>query len=262
MQQQLQSIRSLSAALQRSAMSSKKPEALRKIVSHLLAYAAPADCVGCGTALSPHNRAVIDIPLCGPCAESIIPISEPYCKRCGIPLLSEQHHCLHCREIAEASYTNRSIFEYFGVVRALVHHYKFKRCSAIARFFAPFLVRLWQREYRGITVVPVPSSPRSIKRRGWDQIEFLLREMRYYENIPSLSLLRRRGGPSQKLLSRSQRLENAQKLFSYRYHRHIPQRIVLLDDIYTTGATLEACAALLIAQGAQEIYGLTVAVDL
>ena len=234
----------------------------RNMVAHLLAYVAPTNCAGCGGALSSYNRFIVDIPLCRHCAKSIIPVTEPLCKRCGIPLLSEQQYCLRCREIASASYTNRSIFEYYGIVRDLIHRYKFKRCSAIARFFAPLLVHLWQQEYRGMTVVPVPASPRSIKRRGWDQIQLLLREMQHGEKIPSLSPLQRRRGSSQKLLSRSQRLENAKKLFIYRYRHQMPQRIVLLDDIYTTGATLEACAALLRAHGAQEICGLTVAIDL
>ena len=259
MQQQLQHNNVLLPVIENRAMRSKN---LRSITAHLLAYIAPTNCVGCRTALFSYNRFMVGIPLCSHCAKSISFITEPRCNRCGIPLLSEQQLCLRCREIPNASYTNRSLCEYYGVVRDLIHHYKFKRCCAIASLFAPFLVQLWQQEYRGITVVPVPSSPRNIKKRGWDQIHLLLKEMQHYQKIPSISPLQRQRGTSQKQLSRSQRLENAQELFVYHYHKQLPRRIVLLDDIYTTGATLESCAALLHAHGVQKIYGLTVAIDL
>ena len=232
-----------------------------RILPSILTYIVPTPCVECGCALTIANTEFMGIPLCRRCFAHITLLEPPYCKECGIPLISEQHICLRCREVAPII-TNRSLFEYTGIIRNLVHHYKFGRRRAIARLFAYYLFERWHREWPTIPIVPVPSTPRNIKKRGWDQTRLLLQEMQRYGKVPHRLLLRRQSARAQKELSRVERLQNAQKLFFYKGAQKAPTQVVLLDDIYTTGATLQACASQLHSHGVQQIFGLTLAIDL
>ena len=169
---------------------------------------------------------------------------------------------MQCRDLSEPYVVHRTIFEYWGVVRDLVHQYKFKGCASVAHLFAPYLFQLWKRNYHSIPIVPVPSAPHNIQKRGWDQVTLLLRAMRRSGTVPSLSVIKRTRQRSQKELSRAQRLENAPRLFTLKRAGALPPHVVLLDDIYTTGATLEACANLLRSHGVRRVHGLTVAMDI
>ena len=138
------------------------------------------------------------------------------------------------------------------------------RWPAAVRFFARVLFRVLQRYYEGFTVVPVPPRPGKIKKTGWDQIADLCRYLRGLYGIRVCRALVRLGTQQQKKLSRSERLSRLGKQYALKSAfkkaacaQKLPHQVVLLDDIMTTGVTLETCAALLKEVGVQKVYALT-----
>jgi predicted amidophosphoribosyltransferase len=105
-------------------------------------------------------------------------------------------------------------------------------------------------------VVPIPPRPGKLLDKGWDQVADLCRCLEEGHHIPVARLLRRRTRTQQKKLTAETRRQNAAHAFCLRRGAKIPPRIILLDDLRTTGTTLEACADLLKAAGAQEVRAL------
>ena len=219
----------------------------------------PRRCVMCGSSVL--LRSVCNAPLCCDCERTLYTITAPICERCGMALVSESHVCMRCRTQHYHFESNRAIFEYDDRIKRLLHAYKFSNQREVGRYFGFLLYRRWKECYPDLPVVPAPANPRSVRRRGWDQTRNLIHTMRAYGDVPYALLLRRRPSASQKHLDREQRASNLHNVLSVRAGAVVPRRVVLLDDVFTTGATLDRCAAVLRRHGAQEIFGLTLAID-
>lgn len=110
------------------------------------------------------------------------------------------------------------------------------------------------------TLVPVPVHRERLRARGYNQAELLARELAVVARRPMADLLvRTRPTTKQHRLDRAARLANLRRAFAVRPSRRAPATVVLVDDIVTTTATLEACASVLVEAGAREVYGLAVA---
>lgn len=115
-----------------------------------------------------------------------------------------------------------------------------------------------------LKVVPVPPRPGKIKCKGWDQIEELCFYLRNLYGIKILPLLRRTTSLQQKKLDKKHRLEQTKRAFVLcpknklrRFLRNLPEKVVLIDDVMTTGSTIEACAAELKRAGIKKVYAVT-----
>ena len=219
----------------------------------------PQRCLLCSLALP--GIATNGAPLCDICADRLCPLRAPTCERCGVSLLSENRVCLRCRERELAFERNVAIFEYSGTVVDLIHAYKFNGSRLLGRSFGQWLYQAWYHWWPTVPIVPVPANPRARARRGWDQTLDLLANMRHYGRIPAQNLLHRRRSQAQKQLNRAQRLLNLRDTLSVRRGARPAPEVVLLDDVFTTGATLHECARVLMQHGTERVFGLTLAID-
>ena len=247
---------------------------LRKKLFYLREYFFPVGCGGCGEALLFPEYAYYG--LCEKCRELFFSVltSEKRCKICGKPLITEKESCLACRDEngeAKTIYNERivnlkTLFPYSGKFREILGSFKFKKSIGIGNFLVYCLnnaiENLEDEVPRNAVWVPVPPRPGKLKKQGWDQIEYLaalLKRDSRQTGIPVKRCLKRLPSRSQKELNREERGTNLEGRI--RCIRQPPKTAILFDDIMTTGATLNACAAALLEGGAKKVYGICLFYD-
>ena len=195
-------------------------------------------------------------------------VRPPFCQRCGLPFdgeISAGFECANCRDVDLHFVNARAAVVATPLVLEVVHRYKYNR----AMWFEPFLADLLVgemaselREGRWDVVVPVPLFPVKEREREFNQAERLARRLGEAADVPVNARLIRRVQPTrtQTLLSRTERARNVGRAFApWPGARLRRQRVVLVDDVLTTGATTNACARVLRHLGASEVCVRTVA---
>jgi ComF family protein len=206
--------------------------------------------------------------VCDLCREEVHVIEPPFCERCGLPFqgdITNHFECSNCREMELHFASARSAVAARGAVLDVIHRYKYDR----QMWFEEFLMELflqgasgWFREHEVDWLLPIPLFGVKERERGFNQAERLARRLGAGVNVPvDIRLLRRvLPTPSQTRLSRQQRAENMRNAFQLRHTEGIKgATFVLIDDVFTTGATTSACAKLLMKAGAQKVTVWTVA---
>jgi len=206
--------------------------------------------------------------VCGDCRAKVRFIQEPFCQRCGRPYegaITTQFECANCQEMEWHFQSARSAVVACDPVLEVIHRYKYQR----ALWFEPFLAELLIRaavpvldQQKPSMIVPVPLHPTKQREREFNQADRLARRLGLAMRIPVNKRLLRRVVPTrtQTQLSRQERLANVRNAFAMRGGRRLNgERIVLVDDVLTTGATTSACARVLRAAGAGEVCVWTVA---
>lgn len=224
----------------------------------------PRECVHCGVLLDYRNRDY----LCPSCRDRLEAVTAPVCGCCGRPLEGPADLCPTCpvcREHPPAFRRARSAVRFSGPGGSLVKAYKY---SANPYLSGPVLELLaagrerWYGETDYDRIVPVPLHPRKARERGFDQSAILAAGLSRRTGIPCdrKSLVRIRYTGTQTRLSRRARRENIRGAFRVsRADRVRGASVLLLDDVYTTGATVGECAAALRTAGAESVDVLTVA---
>ena len=203
--------------------------------------------------------------LCGDCYSRIRVIAPPYCERCGKPVKDPSIKvCNNCiKEGHPCSYI-RGVSPYDGIAEELIKILKYNKKEAISGVMGQLIVERIKEEenYKGVqVVVPVPLHPTRKRERGFNQAELLAKEIGKRLNIPLISdvLIRIRATPSQTKLSSKKRLENVKDAFSVNEKKLFDikdKTVLLIDDVFTTGATLNECARTLIKKGGvSEVFG-------
>jgi competence protein ComFC len=183
------------------------------------------------------------------------------CRCCGMRLLSEQELCTECRRDPSPQ-RNTALFSYHGRGGDLIQFYKFQNEKRLALYFALLIDRALKKEnLTDYALLPVPPSRKKLFQTGWDQMELIGREL---EKIgwSLIHPLAKKEGLSQKKLSREEREhEIIGRYFLKGKAASLSEKIILIDDVYTTGATLRECARILTEEGAKDIRSLTIARD-
>jgi ComF family protein len=206
--------------------------------------------------------------VCQRCRTQVRFIRPPFCERCGLPYpgdLTTPFECANCREMELHFNSARSAAIARGIVREAIHRYKYQR----ALWFEPFLAGLLIREATPVLseqhwdfIVPVPLHSVKQREREFNQAERLADHLSAATRIPLNKKLLRRVIPTatQTLLTREQRATNMRAAFEVSGQSGLDgERIVLVDDVFTTGATTSACAKALRAAGADDVCVWTVA---
>ena len=201
--------------------------------------------------------------ICQKCKGKSPVISGEICCICGIPLISENSVCMRCRKRNYAFERNFSIFEYKNRAREIFYHYKFAKHRDIAIWYCELINDLVAAEFHDYLIVPSPSRYYKKIRKGWDQIEYLCSILKGQYNLPVKKVLKRSGGSDQKRLDLEDRITNLKGKISVRrnFKSIKGQKILFLDDIFTTGATADECSRVLIEYGAASVTSLTIAID-
>ena len=201
--------------------------------------------------------------LCEKCFASLKAAEGKSCKFCGIPLISESETCLSCRSGNRHSYDRlRVLFPYSGKYRTLLTEYKFKKNTALADFFAEKVLNVLNDSVlKEAVIVPVPPRQGKIKENGWDQVDYLVKRLfsLSHGSITVCRCLRRKKSKTQKTLGRKERMENLKGRISIL--GPAPKIAFLIDDVITTGSTMETCSSVLKENGAEKVYGVCLFYD-
>ncbi len=202
--------------------------------------------------------------ICPSCCQSLPRIKQPFCQGCGTPL-TEGNLCPTCISHPLAIAGIRSVFLFGGTVRLAIHQFKYRYLKAMAAPLAQLLADYW-RSYPlpGEVLVPVPLHRKRLRERGYNQAALLARAMSKLTGLPVVegSLLRIRDTVTQaRTASAAERRSNVRDAFACPQELH-GEKMLLIDDVCTTGATLDACAMALKAAGAGSVWGLTVASEM
>ena len=230
----------------------------------VLAFFYPAVCQICHSKhASPDSGYVCDC-----CWLEVRFINPPYCDRCGLPYdgaITNQFECGNCKEMDLRFESARAAVAATGIVLEIIHRYKYHRALWFEPFLAEFLVRQAAPVLRSENwdlIVPVPLHALKKREREFNQAERLAKHLSDATGIPlNTGLLKRvEATRTQTLLSRRERAENVGKAFAWAQRKRLDgERIVLLDDVLTTGATTSACAKVLRQNGSGAVSVWTVA---
>ncbi len=206
--------------------------------------------------------------VCAHCWQSVRFIRPPFCERCGLPYdgeITAAFECGNCRDMELHFRSARSAVTASEFVRNIIHRYKYRG----DRWFEPFLADLLVREAapalareKWDLIVPVPLHPTKLRERQFNQAERLGARLGEAARIPLNSKMLRRVEftETQTKLDRRERAANMKRAFALRSEAMMKgRRVVLVDDVFTTGATTSACAKVLIAAGATDVCVWTVA---
>lgn len=214
-------------------------------------------CVACESVLDRP----LDGPVCAACWRNLPRITPPWCVRCGdaLPSFTAGPWCARCEGRSSPIALARSAGRYDGPLRRIIHVFKYEGRRVLAPRLAAAMRETGADLLAGAdAVVPVPLHPWRGMRRGFNQADDLARHL----GLPVWRVLRRcRHGPPQAGLPAAERLANVRAAYasSWRIGRLRNRVVVLIDDVMTTGATLEACAEVLMAAGARSVSALTAA---
>ena len=211
----------------------------------------PQRCIECG-----KEGALI----CSSCCAALPRIMPPLCPRCGRPQPSGIL-CSSCVSWQAEIDGIRSPFRFEGLVRQAIHQLKYGNLRALAAPLARLLNDyLMTKPAPGEVLVPVPLHRKRLRERGYNQSSLLARELGKLADLPVVNncLIRQQHAlPQARTATVDERHKNVADAFVTRDRRLQDKQVLLIDDVTTSGATLDACATTLKAAGATSVWGLT-----
>ena len=244
----------------------------------------PLKCLSCGTRIissteirnysNPkpnHFSTIMAAYLCNKCISLFNEISSPICVTCGKPFISKEGDdrlCDQCIRGGNHFSKARSVGIYDHSFRQIIHHYKYKNrvylSKPLAQLIEKSYLTYWQSNEIDI-VIPVPLHIKRFRQRGFNQAYLLIRqwEKNTQTQFPILdqhALIRTRWTDPMVRLSKKQRVSNLKNAFCVSNPKAIHhKRILLIDDVFTTGVTVNECTKVLLKAGAKRVDILTLA---
>lgn len=221
---------------------------LHGIISGLVNLIAPPSCIGCG---EPEFSGAV---LCRECKRSLHRLRGPACTRCAYPSAAETKGCRHCEGFDWGQDSVTATVAYDGGARALVSAFKSQRSVATAKLMAESMARSLPCRLDVDAVVPVPESSKRKQKYGFNQAGLLAAALGREMDIPLHRILRRGHSGRQVGLAREARLDNVLDAFTTVHNVRMPEKVLLVDDVITTCATMAACAAALKGSGVKTVH--------
>ena len=213
----------------------------------------PPRCPVCDGLLMPGEL------ICDGCRTEAVLLREPVCKRCGKQLGEEQReYCPDCARKAHRYLQGKAVFLYKGGIRQSLYRFKYAGKREYAVFYAREAAGLygaWVQKNQREALVPIRMYRRKQRRRGYNQAEVFARALGRDLRLPvERKMVRRiRDTTPQKNLNERERKDNLKNAFQFTDNIVKYKRVLLVDDIYTTGSTIDAVAEVLISGGIKEI---------
>lgn len=227
---------------------------LPKVIKDIL-YPENLTCDICGEELRVDTR----YNICAKCVDDLPFIDGEICLNCGVTIDNEAQYCDRCQNNPSLFKINRSPLIYDGKARDMIHALKFGGKKYLVKTIGAMMADTFLK-YRmeGEIIVPVPMTKADERKRGFNQAELLAYEVGARLNIPVLPALAKiRETSMQKELAGKERAENLTDAFEVVYPQVKDRKILLVDDIFTTGATADQCAKALLKAKCKEVSVLT-----
>lgn len=203
--------------------------------------------------------------VCPECKKAFRYVSSPRCLRCGKAIGEEESEfCMDCRRKRHYFVQGRALYEYSSAATSL-YRFKYAGRREYAEFYADEMAKhLWDiiRRWNAQVLVPVPIHSSRKHRRGYNQAEVLARALGRKLEMPVDNRLIKRIKRTvpQKFLDEQERQNNLKKAFKIGRNDVKWKSVIIVDDIYTTGSTIDACASVLLEIGIQKIYFVALAI--
>lgn len=220
----------------------------------------PRRCALCDEVISDR-----EYPVCLACRKQITPIRQNRCMHCSKPLGNRmEEFCEDCKRHRFLYDQGFAVFLYEGAVRESLMRFKYGNRQEYGRFYARMLdcfggekVRRWDPE----VMIPVPVHEAKRRKRGYNQAEVLAKELQKIWKIPvdSRCMRRTKNTKAQKSLNHEERRKNLREAFAAKGSVGY-KSVLIVDDIYTTGSTVDAMAKILREQGVERVYFVTVCI--
>ena len=233
---------------------------VRILLTGLIDLLYPPRCPICDEVLVPGRK------ICLACEKKITRMKEPVCKRCGKQLDDMcREYCMDCSRKTHRYTQGKAVFVYQGEIRQSMYRFKYANRREYADFYAgeaAELYRKWITDHDIEVIVPIPMYAGKQRRRGYNQAEVFARALGRELDIPvDAGLVRRvRNTTPQKKLNDKERKANLKNAFQLTADIVKYKRVVLVDDIYTTGSTMDEVSKVLKASGVENIYYICISI--
>ncbi len=220
-------------------------------------------CEVCGNKLcKTDDKAIFGV--CAWCMDLLPLIKDPFCEKCGKPKKAETELCTECDGEHIHFEQAMSVFEYTASVQRLIYRFKYRGEQYLSHVLGGLLAKRLkeQRNWEYSAIVAVPLHKKRQRERGFNQAALLASTVAARLDVPVLpdALARTKETSVQAGLGRQERFANLRQAFHIKDKEGIKgKRIILVDDIFTTGSTVNECSRVLLEAGAEKVYVLTVA---
>lgn len=221
----------------------------------------PPTCPICGKILKINNNQI-----CSECKKQIKYIREPSCKKCSkLLLFEEQEYCYDCSKKDHSFKRGLSLCVYDNNVKKSIYRFKYNNKREYAKVYANEIALHHRRqitEWNAEGIIPIPLHKSKMKSRGFNQAEVLAKELSKQLSIPCYNnfVIRTKKTLPQKSLNDKQRINNLKNAFKIKENDVKLSKIILIDDIYTTGITIDSVAEVLKQFGVNEVYFITISI--
>jgi ComF family protein len=236
---------------------------MRSFVEKLLQFFLPAQCHCCEKFLGEGEKGI-----CADCLSQIHWLAPPFCSVCGTPFPSkevENHPCGSCVTKEKYFTVARALGYYEGPLQEAIHRWEYQGRLSLTSFFGEGMAEALQRYWGGTSLdllLPVPLHRQRLRERGFNQALLLVKDLSRRTGIPCDKRILQKKKPTlpQVNLSGPEREKGVRGAFQITEKEKLKGKsILLVDDVYTTGATVNECSKVLMAGGAERVDVLTLA---
>ena len=236
---------------------------MRFMIERLFQFLLPTQCHCCEKFLGEGQEGI-----CSDCLSEIHWIDPPFCLVCGVPFISKEvrsHPCSNCLSKRKYFAMARALGVYDGSLQDAIHRWKYQGKIALTSFFGQWMTerlnRYWDPSLFDL-LIPVPLHPQRLRERGFNQALLLVKELSHRTGIPYGKRVLQKVRPTvpQINLNGAEREKEVRGSFYVIGEEEVEGKsILLVDDVYTTGATVNECSKVLLAAGTKRVDVLTLA---
>jgi len=201
-----------------------------------------------------------DEKICRKCVTKIKYIEEPRCKKCSKQLKDETaEYCLDCSRTHHLYRNGIAAFLYDDVVSKSIYKFKYHNRRTYAEYYGETIAKRYEaiiKSWHADVIIPVPIHEKKLIKRGYNQAGLIAKQLgiNLGMKVDEKVLLRTVNTRPQKEMTKAERKKNLEKAFKISRNVVRYRKVILVDDIYTTGSTIDECARVLLGAGVQDVY--------